>query len=645
MKKILSVFLSFLSLACWAQKPSAPKDLNAIFDNVIRKDTTIKIVRTNIFPKSESSSKARKALTYSKDLKLYDNDIREILDDTAYSEADKISWIKQALADTSRDAFEYMYSRSILFWRSSKEATRLIEQYFASKAFEHSNKYYIRYKHFEFLTNNLYPQAYDSIVQYFSKRETLTIKYPEEGRLVHVLLKLGKEKEALYYLETLINDFLNKKINYSALHISAFPVFDGTVFDHFCFSNNPEIVEKATDLLFRLLEAYDYDTYTLYPLTEFLDKGRHLKLLTKRFKHYATVDFSPLDSIKLTEKERYYYAKRVPRGPAFFSWMYRNSLLLGEVKGREMWQKFVETMPYWHLCGQPFEMSQMYILENTFRDTSLTQQEMRTILMQCKKTDKFYTDGNIYGSYKARILRLLCKAYPDKKVPKEDFEKLQLGKIIEYSYPLQITSNDLALTPFRSILTTTEADSLVHIVDSFAKSVQLTGIKLTPKECFALSQQSAISCLYNFFVKNNRMISFDAEGASVPTNYIELFKQEFEPVLRKAGINNIAVSQTTTKLDKYLFHYKIYVKCGGVTYMHECKEESTDWYYQQRLCKLLNLCLMQIKSPLRLVEADSGDQSVYVILCEPRKLKPFLSNYNITSWAISHYDDFYNAGN
>ena len=79
--------------------------------------------------------------------------------------------------------------------------------------------------------------------------------------------------------------------------------------------------------------------------------------------------------------------------------------------------------------------------------------------------------------------------------------------------------------------------------------------------------------------------------------------------------------------------------------MHEFSEEGTDWIYQQRLCKLLNVCLIQNKSALRLVEADSGDQSVYVILCEPRKLKPLLTKYKVTSWAVDREDDFYNAAN
>lgn len=648
MKRILSGLLFLLPLVCWAQTTSKPKDLNAVFDNAIRKDTTLKIVRTTIFPQRESASRAPKVLSYPTKYKLYDSNLKGILEDTSYSETDKIAFIKNALADTSQDAFEYINGRSILFWRSSIEATQLIEQYFASKAFEHSNYIYTKYKHFEFITNSLYPQAYDSIIQYFNKRDTLTQKYPYEGRLVHVLLKLGKEQEALHYLEILINDFLKRKIETSALCIKAFPLFTDTdpeenVFNHFCFSNDPEIVEKATNLLFQLLEAYDYETYTLYPLTEFLDRGRHLKLLSKRFEHYATVDFSPLDSNKLNDRNLYY--KMVPEGNRFFSFMYSNSLLLGEVKGREMWQKFVETMPYWDLYGQPFEMSQMYILENTFRDTSLTQQEMRTILMQCKKTEQFYTEANFYGTYKARFLRLLCKAYPNKKVPKEDFNKLQLSKILKYSYPLQITSYDLELVPHKTILTPTEADSLVHIVNTFAKSVKLTGIELTKKECFILTRHSAAGCLFDFFTKNNRLVAFDAEGASVPTNYIELFEKEFEPVLRKAGINNIEISQTTTRLDKHLFHYKIYVKCGDITYMHEFKEEGTDWYNQQRLSKLINLCLMQNKSVLRLVEVDSGDQSAYIILCEPRTLKPLLTKYGIASWAITPYDDFYNAGN
>jgi hypothetical protein len=649
MKKIIFVLLPFLSQACGGQTSSNPKDLNTIFDNAIRKDTTLNVVRTTLFPKVERPAKVPKTLTYSSKLKLYDDELRAILDDTAFSEADKIAWIKQALADTSRDAFEYMYSRSIKFWRSSKETTKLIEQYFASKAFEHSDKYYIKYKHFEFFTNSLYPQAYDSIVQYFNKRDTLAIKYPNEGRLVHVLLKLGKEKEALHYLEILINDCLKGKIKTNTLDIKAFPLFTQTdpaenVFEHFCFSNNPEIAEKATDLLFQLLESYDYDTYNLYPLTAFLDRARHIKLLEKRFKHFAAIDFSKLDPNKTTSADRKLLHAAVPENYSFFSFMYSSSLMLGEVQGRAIWQKFVETMPYWNMYGQPFEMSQMYILENSFRDTSLSQKEMRTMLMQCKKTERLFNNFDGNGSYKARFLQLLCKAYPDKKVPKEDFEKLQLSKILRYTHPLQITSYDLNVVVLRKNLTPAATDSLVNNISSFSKKANLPAIHLTKKERFLLSRKSAEGALFDWFSKNNRMIGFDAEGSSIPTNYIELFEEEFEPLLQKAGITNIDISQTTTKISNDFYHYKIYVKCGDVIYLHEHKEEGTDWYNQQRLSKMLNLCLMQIKSPLRLVEAESGDQTVNIILCEPRTLKPLLTKYRINSWAVTREDDFMNAG-
>lgn len=618
MKRILSGLLFLLPLACCAQ---SSKNINTVFDNAIRNDTELKVVRTTIFPQSERSPKASKTLTYSKELKLWIDDIKDILDDSSHSEADKITFIKNALADTSRDVFEFVTERSILFWRSSKEATQLIEQYFASKALEHSNEPHVKYKHFEFIITNLYPQAYDSIIQYFNKRETLILKYPYEGRLVHALIQLGKEKEALHYMEILIKDFLNGKIDHIALGIIEYSAFKGIVFEHLCFSNNPEIVAKATDLLFQFLEAYDYKTFTLYPLTAYLDKARHQKLLSKKFARFATIHPSQLES------------------KGFFSFMCDNSLLLGEVKGREMWKKFFETMPY---CNRSFETNQMQILENAFRDTSLSQQEMRSMLMQRKKTEQFFNDYDMYGKYKARFLRLICKAYPNKKVPKEDFEKLQLNKILKYTSPLQITSNDLKVVPVNNKLTPSLADSLVNDLNAFAKDVKLNGIVLTNKERYFLSLDYVENTVFNFFANNNRMISFDAESASVPANYIQLFETEFEPALRKSGITNIEISQTTTKINKDLFHYKIYAKCGDVIFMHEHQQGVTDWHHQQRLSKLLNLCLIQSKSVLRLVDVDNGDQVVKVILFEPRKLKPLLIKYRMAHWAINdENDEFY----
>jgi len=643
MKKMRPWLLYLLPIFCQAQTPSkaGETNLNALFDDDIKKDDTYKIVTSATFPKSEfAARRSTKTLTYSKDLKLENNNLKAILDDTAYSETEKIAFIQDVLADTSRDVFEYVCYKSIGFWRSSPKATELIEGYFKSKAFEKSDDTFIKYKHFEFRTRNLYPDAYDSIVDYFKKTLGLTRKkrYVHEADLLYRLIKLGKEREALQYLELLIKEYLNGQADVIHFDLQDAPSFEKNVFDLLCFSNDQEIAKKATDLLFEVLGSKDPHS-DLIALSAWLDRTKHIKLLEKWFAHYETVNFSPADLKE--EHEMLYYINVVPEGSDCFRFMDRN-VLLGEVKGREMWKKFVKIMPYRELYAD--DVYPLRILEIAFRDASLTVPEMRTMLFQCPRGEKFYEDKDYYGLYKGRFLQLLCKAYPNRKVPKTDFDKLQLNKILNYTTPLRITEKDLEVKPADIFLTREGINTMLHVLNSLAKSTRLTGIELTEKERFYLSLQPVEGCIFNFFRKNNRLIAFDAESAAIPVNYVNFFETEFHPVLHKAGINDIEISQTVTKIKNDEYHYKVYMRCGEITYLYECTEHKTDWYNPARLVKMINLCLMQKKSPLRLVEVDTGDQTANFILIEPAKVKPLLDKYNIPCTAISwEYDFFRNA--
>ncbi len=180
--------------------------MNARFDSLVIADTTVDIIRTNEFPESQYvNKKVDKAgtaqLKYSPDKELTLFSLLEVLDAPKYTEKAKIDFIKDALADTSRNAFLFLNHFDIDFWRTSPEATQLIEGYFKRMAFEKNGK---PYEYFAFRTKSLYPEAYQLIRDYIARRDTLKNKYEDEGDLVYRLAVLGKEDEAVKFLDILV---------------------------------------------------------------------------------------------------------------------------------------------------------------------------------------------------------------------------------------------------------------------------------------------------------------------------------------------------------------------------------------------------------------------------------------------------------
>ncbi len=138
----LAAILSMLTMCTVPQKNGRiTYELNARFDSLVIADTTVDIIRTNEFPESQYvNKKVDKAgtaqLKYSPDKELTLFSLLEVLDAPKYTEKAKIDFIKDALADTSRNAFLFLNHFDIDFWRTSPEATQLIEGYFKRMAFE-----------------------------------------------------------------------------------------------------------------------------------------------------------------------------------------------------------------------------------------------------------------------------------------------------------------------------------------------------------------------------------------------------------------------------------------------------------------------------------------------------------------------------
>ena len=186
MQKLVPVFLFLFPLYSIAQpkKQSPVNMINQLFDNTILNDADIHVIKTNEFPDNKGVQKTGPAvLTYSSKERFID--LRYYLDDPRFSTTDKLQFIRDAMADTTRDAFENVSGLTIKFWRSSNEAAILINDYFKRKEFEKAPDAQTRYKILSFKTKNLYPEAAELIEDYFSKRPGLTDKYHDEVDLIY----------------------------------------------------------------------------------------------------------------------------------------------------------------------------------------------------------------------------------------------------------------------------------------------------------------------------------------------------------------------------------------------------------------------------------------------------------------------------
>lgn len=647
MKKLIKYLLGLISFGSVAQStpPQSNQMTSNIFDKAVKSDRNYKVEQVTDVPKIESKSEilSNSKLIYSKETKLWDNNLKVILDNPKYSESEKIEFIRAALEDDSRDAFEYINSRSIRFWSQSEEAKELIDSYFESKNYQESDELYHKYKYFEFKTKSLYPETYELITNYFENRPPKEKRYKYEGDLIYRLVQIGQNQDALRYLEILIAEFINDEIKYlPQIGSRNNQMYDGYVFDILCFSNEEDTKEKATNLLFHLLENKDFNTYELYQLTSYLDINRHIKLLEKRFDYYKMIDFSPIQDYETNDEIKRNRSKLVPEANAFYSFMFTNSLYLGKSKGKQVWKKFKETMPYWNIYGQPFEMSQMYILENCFQDTSLTQKEKINILKEVKLSNRLFSDRDYHGSYKARYLNLVVTTFPDKKIPKELFDELGIEGFIKYSNPLVISEEDLKPHPFRKKLESNQIDKIVSELNKYADASRLEPIELTDRNRFIYSLKTPESLIFDFFLKRNRMSWFDAESSSVPTDYKQFYTSEFKKVLEENSNLALNIASNIKQTEEGNYSYEVYVSSESKSYVYKYEEHGTDWYNAQRLVKMINLQLIDRKSKNRFVEVDSGDQTAIFILAEPIVLKKLLRNYNINCWAVNYGDEFHN---
>jgi len=308
-------YLFFLSPLIMIAQDSKSQDnlINEQFDKLILNDQKRTVTAVAGIPSDAVIFQCSDpVLKYNPEMEFGRGFLKSVLESPLYTEAAKIQFIKDGLADTSREEHDgdpvgkFTFITSV-FWRLSKESTALINASFDKqlekiKASEESDENkkseeeYIELQRLRFVTRMQLPESYQMITDFIKNRPNCSYKWDSEPFLVYRLVQMGKEKEGLDYLEEIIDDLINDR------PVKPFFSFNYGVFDNYnlfyflCLSENEAVAKRATDLLFRLMSKKIYDPYILNHLAAYVDKVRYDQLDDSK-KVKRTYDTMPEEKI------------------------------------------------------------------------------------------------------------------------------------------------------------------------------------------------------------------------------------------------------------------------------------------------------------------------------------------------------------
>jgi hypothetical protein len=631
MRKLIPFFLSLSPFVMQAQN-SKPNDalINEQFDKKILGDQLRKVEKVNAFPPTAVVFQCSNSIpAYNPKMDLGDRVLKSFLENPGYSEASKIQFIKDALADTTRVAVESFTYDPCTFWRSSKEATALVNAWFDARQFEKSEESFIRYRRLKFVTRSQLPESYQMITDYFKSRPTLTIKYDYEADLVYWLVQMGKEKEALDYLEVIVEDLIHGRVQYPSFG-SRSGVFErGNLFDFLCLSENETVAKRANDLLFHLLDHKTYEPHVLYPLSSRLDKARHNQMLDKWYAYYSSLDFNKVDPKELQTKGWQAVRETVPECDNYESFMSGNwRYLLGKY-GAGYWKELFSKSVYTQKKSRRhFEEIQFELLTILFRNFPYSDRELQQMLFDIIKTENLV-------EYKEQYLLLISMAWPDRKVSKTDFDKLQLGKFLAYTSPLDIKpyKKNVIKAPVFT-MPEEKINELVTDLNSMAVKCKLPAITLNKLTKFLIGLKNPYGVIHDYLRINNVVIGFYREDSDVPTDYVKLFEEKFAHVVSRQHCSHFTIAQETKAISKNEYNYHLFVKYKNSSYKIEYTEKGTHEYTDmQRLVKMLNRCLIDNKEKKRFIGMYSDAFSEFLLI-EPAAIMPLSKKYDLALFAI-----------
>jgi hypothetical protein len=418
---------------------------------------------------------------------------------------------------------------------------------------------------------------------------------------------------------------------------------DHDLFELLCYSDQPEAAKKSIELLFRYFAVKDKDgnAYNTLHLCENFDKERTLEIIEKQFDHYFdSLNFTPFNTPGSVKP----YRKLAPEDTTYFTMLYRGASYLSKKRGLDIATNFFAITKDWQFIRTDFQEAQLFFLEKCFQDKKMTQEQKRSFLKQTSITDHFLNKYSV-SDCKLRYMRVVLQAYPDAKIPRDEFQHLKLYNILPYSFPWKTEKFREAATQRATIQVEKQEieailDDLHHIADKFNFERPLrknwTMYHLTKKY---VEERGVHSYILDLMFNNCISTSFETKFRH--NNYVGLYEDAFFTPLKQINIRDIRISEQFVKTETGVVS-KMYVKNGKTVYFQSYVDSNWKYYDGQRLVKMLNLCLKERGVPQRFIQTSFADDCSVFILEEPQKLVPLFNKYNIWSWALNLNNNFQN---
>lgn len=580
------------------------------FDSIIQNDTTYKVDIGDI-QDFEQSPNTKEILEYDKNERYSYHFFTTVFCSNTIEENSKLDFVQEALADPERDIFKSFYRIQCPCLDAQTQLRDLLSNHFKAMATKKGEDYE-PFLYMEFAAKNEFPGYLNIIEDYFASRDTLSHLYFNETELPLYLIRAGQDERALELMEMFVEDQKNGKV----AHLN-----DGghdkkeNIFTLLAFSDNPKISQKAIDLAF---EFYHNDlrgyTSSLAQFLEYHDLDRYKKALEFWLKEYPKLD-----------------SNEYVVNSGFRNLLAGDGLMVAEYQGYQYWELFVNNLKRWEKYNQTIDGPMFDIAIACMKGTREAS-EKQAIIDFVRKHNRFVIDDSESQSTSQikKFMKLL-------QIAKPGISKAEIGSMIparyknwEYAYG-QLDDQYYYQTDRPSF------SSRVEIFQKYgyAQNLKMDGYD---KFLFHLGRLN----VYRLLETTENLIWFDTEGGMFPLSHADLFKDEFQPVLRKNGIDFLSVNEVHEITDN-ICHYTINVSNSDKNYQVEFKNGS-DWYEVIPYVKALNVALKDQGSDLRLIYIDSQDQTTLIGLFNPNEFLPMAKELNLECNALHFGDGLLESG-
>lgn len=577
-----------------------------VFDNIIYlDDTKVNISKYQGVHNQEPKASVKLIYDNSKD---YDSQFNEkVICSKSIPEESKLNFVQEALNDTNKIIFKYLYGSNCSCLRSQPKLAKIFYDHF-NEISKNASKRDEKYQFLQFVTKNELDDDIELISQYFKERNNLEYKFIEETKLPINLIRKGKIKEALNLLEMFVDDYKNGIINY---------IDDGghyekeNIFALLYFNGDENIRKKTLDLAFEYYNSITRGyTYSLSLFLKQIDRKRYNSSITQWLNKYEKMDTSIYSN-----------------NNGYCTLLGSDGRIIAETEGIDYWNRYLHSKPRWKDSNVEFEQSMLDIAEASMKGIS-NKEDQESIINYILQNHRYFKKDETFNDsrYLKKFLSILHLTNPN--ISEEKIESYLPERYKKYGTWKYTWKEVVDPLPNPKILDLEEKIG-IYIKHGFKTN---KGLDEYDKFIYSIGRLND----YDLIRETGNTIWFDTEGGTFPLDYKDLFNSTFLPVLTSNNIVNIGIEEIQT-INEGQCTYQIKIDNKEQVYQFEFTN-SSDWYEIKPLVKAINLALKDIESELRLIYIDSQDQTTLLGLFNPNKFIPLANEINMYSYAVDYND-------